>query len=637
MRGKRFLLVMASSILAVAAIGQQAELDPVTITATLQPVSASNTGRNITVIKGEQFAKLPVNSLDELLRYLPGLEVQARGPMGSQSDIILRGGTFQQVLVIVDGIRINDPNTGHFNSYIPIAPGEIDRIEILKGASSAIYGSEAVGGVIQVITKSFAAKRGEKSKQLTAQTTGGQYGLFNAQASGFYNAGNTALSGGFITNNATGQQQRGIRGFFHNTTASISLSHYFNENWSIAARSAYDNRDFAAQNFYTTFLSDTATEKVTSLWNQLKLNYSKGRKNFTLDIGYKAVNDKYKYNSLSIANANKSKLLQGQALYKWEANTNTIITTGAQWVNRQITSNDRGNHQLNQAGAFLLVNQRLGTHVNLNPAARLQWSERSGWELVPQLNASYKITNWQIRGSAGKTIRDADFTERYNNYNKALVTGGSVGNPDLKAEHSFSYEAGADYFGIKNLKIAATAFRQQFSGLIDYAATSYADMPRKDNLLATGSFALAKNIAKINSTGLETDIQYNQQFNNKQQLFITYGLTWIDSKSENSVQSFYVSSHAKLITNFNIRYTIGAFSLSVNGVYKQRNQQGATAINATISKEYFVLNTQLQAFVYKNKISIYGQVDNVFDKQYSDLLGSRMPGRWAMGGLKVFL
>jgi vitamin B12 transporter len=136
-----------------AAFSQQEEsdLDPVTVTTSLTNEKASRTGRNVFVIKGEKFADLPVHSIDDLLRYLPAIEIQARGPMGSQSDIVIRGGTFQQVLVIVDGMRLNDPNTGHFSSYIPIAPVEIDRIEILKGASSAVYGSEAVGGVIHII------------------------------------------------------------------------------------------------------------------------------------------------------------------------------------------------------------------------------------------------------------------------------------------------------------------------------------------------------------------------------------------------------------------------------------------------------------------------------------------------------
>src|SRR4051812_6557750 len=98
-----FGVLSVACIFSATTFGQQGEveLDPVTITASLHPVSSSATGRNITVIKGEQFSKLPVNSIDEFLRYLPGIEVQMRGPMGAQSDIVLRGSTFQQVLVLL--------------------------------------------------------------------------------------------------------------------------------------------------------------------------------------------------------------------------------------------------------------------------------------------------------------------------------------------------------------------------------------------------------------------------------------------------------------------------------------------------------------------------------------------------------
>lgn len=113
-------------------------------------------GRNIFSLKGEDFSSFAVHSLDELLRYLPGIEIQQRGPQGVQSDIVIRGGTFQQVLVIIDGVKLNDPLTGHFNMYLPIQTSEIDRIEILKGSASAIWGSEAVGGVVNIITKTFS-------------------------------------------------------------------------------------------------------------------------------------------------------------------------------------------------------------------------------------------------------------------------------------------------------------------------------------------------------------------------------------------------------------------------------------------------------------------------------------------------
>lgn len=627
-----YILVITSSVYA-----QQVELDPVTITASLNPVSASATGRNILVIKGDQFSKLPVHSLDELLRYLPGIEVQMRGPMGAQSDIVLRGSTFQQVLVIIDGIRINDPNTGHFNSYIPVAPSEIDRIEILKGASSAIYGSEAVGGVINIITKTFAAKRDQKTKQITAQGTAGQYGLLNGQVGGFYQNGKTAIAGGLLSNNATGQLQRGTRGFFYNTSASASINQFINKNWNVSFRSAFDKRNFAAQNFYTAFNSDTATEKVNSFWNQVKLNYEKLHQNFSLDVGYKATKDAYKFNTGASANENKSQLLQGLAFYKWEAGEKTTFSTGIQWVNKKMKSNDRGDHSLNQAGAFFIVRQQIGDHFNVNPAMRLQWNERSGWEIVPQVNLSYKLPYWQLRGSAGKTLRDADFTERFNNYNKSFIASGSIGNPDLVLERSISYEGGADFFGLKNMKIAATFFRQHFTQLIDYVPTTYDDMPRKTNLSPTGTYALAKNIAEVNSTGVETDIQYRKQFDNNQQIWATFGLTWIDSKSNNTTPSFYVSSHAKFLTNFNLRYTIHWFSISINGLYKERQAQTSAPINANLSKDYFLLNMQTQAYVYKNKLSLFTEVDNIFDKQYSDLLGSKMPGRWAMGGFKVIL
>jgi vitamin B12 transporter len=613
------------------------ELDPITVTASLHPVSSSVTGRNIIVIKGDQFSKLPVNSVDELLRYLPGLEVQMRGPMGAQSDIVLRGGTFQQVLVILDGIRINDPNTGHFNSYIPIAPAEIDRIEVLKGASSAIYGSEAVGGVIQIITKSFAAKKGQKSKQLTAQATAGQYGLLNGQLGGFYQNGNTAASAGVISNNATGQQQRGTHGYFHNTSASVSISHYVNPYWNISYRASFDQRDFAAQNFYTTFKSDTANEKVSTYWNQLKLAFEKDHQSFSLNFGYKAVKDQYRFNSIGTPNLNKSNLLQGLAVYKWLASSNTTITTGAQWVNKQMKSNDRGDHTLNQAGSFLIVDEKIGTHATVSPAVRVEWNERSGWQFVPQLNVSYKLPNWQLRGSAGRTTRDADFTERFNNYNKSFVASGSIGNPDLASENSFSYEAGADFFGLKHLKVSTTVFQQRFTRLIDYVTTPYAAMPRKENLSPTGTYALAQNIGQVNSTGAELDFQYNKKFQDNQQLWATLGFTWIDSKSNNSTPSFYLSSHAKYLANFNIRYTVNRFTCSISGLYKQRTAQTATAINADISKDYFVLNAQVQAFVYKNKVSVFTQADNLFNQRYSDLLGSQMPGRWLMGGFKVIL
>ncbi len=612
---------------------QEVELDPVTVTSSLNAVKASRTGRNIVIIKGEQFAQLPVHSVDELLRYIPGVEVQARGPQGSQSDIVLRGGTFQQVLVIVDGLRLNDPNTGHFSSYIPIAPSEIERIEVLKGASSAIYGSDAVGGVIHIITKTFAAK-GEH-QQAAGQLSIGEYGLVNGNVGGFYSNNKTSFGAGMLSNNSDGQPQRGIRGYFHNHTVSVSAAHRFNEALQVGIRSSFDSREFAAQNFYTTFASDTASETVTTFWNQASLNYQKNKGKLTANIGYKSVDDEYFFNPVSIPNHNKSGLLQAVAAYEHRVSEHTIITGGAQFQNRKIISNDRGNHAVQQGAGFFILNQSIGESFRINPAVRVDWDSRAGTELVPQIALSYRTGVVQLRGAAGKTIRQADFTERYNNYNKPLVPRGSIGNPDLAAETSFSFEAGADVFLSKGLRIAGTYFQRDHINLIDFVTTPYADMPRKANLVPTGTYALARNVSEVTTRGWETDLIFQKSFAPQQQLLAMAGLVWMASKTDETRDMFYVRSHAKFLTNFNLRYSFQGFAMGVNGLYKTREPRKASAINAEVTREYFLMNVLAEASVYKRAVRLFAQVDNLLNARYSDLLGSQMPGRWVLGGVKV--
>jgi iron complex outermembrane receptor protein len=629
-------LILLSFIAGMTTFAQESEieLDPVTITSSINPVNVSKTGRNILILKGEQFSRLPVHSIDELLRYIPGIEIQARGPQGAQSDIVLRGGTFQQVLVVVDGIRLNDPNTGHFSSYIPIAPAEIERIEVLKGASSAIYGSEAVGGVIHIITKSFSAQN-KPRQEVRAQFTGGEYDLWNANAGAFFTDGKTAISGGILSNNSDGQSQRGTSGFFHNNTVSVSAKHQFNTHWQLGLRSSYDSRDFAAQNFYTRFASDTASEKVQTFWNQLRLAFEKNNDKLSLNLGYKDVEDEYIFRPGTTPNNSKSKLLQALLVHEHKFGTNTSLVSGAQFQNRKIQSNDRGNHSVKQMAGFLSVNHSIGQSFHLSPALRLDWDERGGTEWIPQMNLSYKVQKLQLRASAGKTIRHADFTERYNNYNKTLVTSGSIGNPDLTAETSFSYEVGADFLATDHLKFSTSYFQRDQEDLIDYVTTLYDQMPRKSNLVPTGTYALAQNISEVTTKGFETDIQFSKPLSSKEQLYATAGLIWLDSESSEATPSFYISSHAAFLANYNISYTTKKFSIGLNGLYKKRQPQTLPVINAKVSKDYFIMNIKAEAFVIKDKLSLFGEVDNLFDRKYSDLLGSPMPGRWLLGGLKL--
>jgi iron complex outermembrane receptor protein len=153
-------------------------------------------------------------------------------------------------------------------------------------------------------------------------------------------------------------------------------------------------------------------------------------------------------------------------------------------------------------------------------------------------------------------------------------------------------------------------------------------MPRQVNLRPNGSYALAKNIGEVTTNGVELDLQYSKPMQNEQQLGATLGLTKLSSKSDNGTPSFYLSSHAKFLGNASVNYTTKWLTVSANAIYKERKHAAASPINATISKDYFVLNLMAQAMFYKNRVGVFTQLNNIFDKRYSDLLGSQMPGRW---------
>jgi iron complex outermembrane receptor protein len=161
-------------------------------------------------------------------------------------------------------------------------------------------------------------------------------------------------------------------------------------------------------------------------------------------------------------------------------------------------------------------------------------------------------------------------------------------------------------------------------------------MPRKDNLSPAGTYALAKNISKVTTTGVETDIQFTKKINEQQSIWSTAGLIWLESKSSEATPSFYISSHAKWLMNFNINYSYKWLSLGVNGLYKKRQAQAvANPAIAPVSPDYFILNAKLEASFLKNKLGVFIQADNIFDRNYTDLLGSQMPGKWLMGGFNL--
>src|SRR5690606_7128487 len=142
----------------------------VVVTGSAAPTELGSVSRTLTVITREQIAALPVHSVADALRLVASIDVRARGERGMQSDFAVRGASFGQMLVLVDVVRLNDAQSGHHIGDIPVPIDAIERIEVLHGPGSSLYGADAFGGAVNIITRASA-----QSASLTLH--GGSFGL----------------------------------------------------------------------------------------------------------------------------------------------------------------------------------------------------------------------------------------------------------------------------------------------------------------------------------------------------------------------------------------------------------------------------------------------------------------------------
>jgi vitamin B12 transporter len=623
-------------------------LREVTVYATRLGQLAGQTGRYVTVVPGASISRYPVTSLDDLLRFLPALEVQSRGSFGAQADITLRGSTFNQVLLLLDGMRLNDPLTGHFAGYLPITPAEIEQIEIVRGPGAALYGPDAVGGFINIVTKTFAATHRPDGTELAGTFMAGEYGLKSTNA-GFYGQDKgLRLAGGILNNTASGQLRdapsNALRNDVKLNTYSLSGAYQITEKFSAAARASFDRRDFNAQYFYTTNAGDQARETASRDWYQGQLRYEwNDRSRTELQIVGTASTDLYVYTPTSVPSDHLMHYLNVQGQHQVQFSPKVRATLGGQVDRRAIQSNDRGNHDTWHAGAFAVAVVAPTPGLNLTGALRLDHDQAYGTELVPQLNASQQLGDkLTVRGAVGRAIRAADFTERYtSNVRPGIVpTGFNVGNPGLQAEHTINYEAGFDFQPWQALTLRSTYFNRYGRNLIDYvnqSGTQVIEATGFTNLNPNATYRFAQNLFAVTTQGIETEVATRAQLTPGLRLDGTVGYTWVHLNTEGNVASQYLSNVARHLLTGTVSLTHKRFTATLSGLYKKRDAQAAATISRELTPSYAVFNARLDLALLPERVWLTGQVQNLFNAKYSDLLGAQMPTRWLMGGVRVAL
>ncbi len=601
-------------------------------------LSEARTGRNVTVIRADAIQQMPVNSIDELLRYLPFMEIQSRGAFGVQSDILMRGGTFNQMLVLLDGMRVNDPLTGHFNSYIPVSVVEIDRIEVYRGPASTVYGADAVGGVVNIITNNFLPGKAEDRLEGRVEAWYGQYELIRSNTGFNLNKGKWKLGAGISYNASAGHPlaSDSLRGDFRLGTVSMSIAVDLSENIQLAVRSAYDNRLFNARYFYTNSPWDLSREQVKRWWNQLQLKLQLDRSNsLTLQAAYVSTTDSFLFNPAFPANLHETRYQQYQANHLYQSATGLRIASGVQVDHRGIVSNDRGDRTHFHTGIYTMLSYTLPMELSVSGGLRLDYDEVYGIELMPQVNLAYSAGDWIFRGSAGRTIRSPDFTERFisTGLEGPLAPGRNMGNPFLVSERAWSLDAGFDRRLGQDVKLGMTGFYRFSRDLIDYIITPAEDIPGRDNLIPGEEYFFAQNIGLMNTWGLESWL--SGQHSLQKETMIDWGLSYqgLLSLSDSAIVSKYLSAHARNLIQARIGFRTSLFNLQLHTMYKNRDAEMAREINQALTPDYMIWNLRADAYLLKRSLVLSLQVNNLFNRHYSDILGASMPGRWILGGI----
>jgi len=611
-------------------------IDSVRVVSLQVPQLLKETGRSLSVISNNTIARWPVNSPDELLRYVPGVEIQSREGFGIQTDLSIRGSTFSQVLVLVDGMRINDPLTGHFNNDVPVSPAEIERIEIIMGPASALYGADAVGGVINIVTRTFMHNPSQQTTQTDGELLIGDHRLLSGKAGITMVRPRSMMSGGVVAHTSPDfPLENSERSDFDLRLASASISLALRKNLKLSFRLAANYKDFNAKNFYTTSPADSARETIFGNWTQVRILHTGERSRTSMDFALKTNHDEYLFNPISPINRHTIRYGNFQVTHYTNWSQSLLFSYGLQTSIRTIHSTDRGNHAETQAGAFGVVFYKPIHTVSCTGSLRIEYNEFYGTCLLPQVSVSWQTGKWTIHASSGKSTRSPDFTERFvGTALPYLAPGRNLGNPGLNVEKAWTIDAGTDLEINKNVNAGITVFTRNNHRLIDYVMTNSDLIPRNNELVKDTGYFYAQNISRLVTQG--TEMYCNLYFPvNKLDIQTIFGLTLLHSSNESTLISKYISNHAKQIITTVIHLDYKRFSASLNGLWKIRNaSELAPLIDEKLSRSYMVWSSNAEIDIYRKKLFIRFQVQNMLNEHYSDILGAPMPGRWSMGGIR---
>jgi iron complex outermembrane receptor protein len=573
----------------------------------------SKSARDIQVITQKQIEALPAKSLNGVLSYVSGVDIRQRGPFGTQTDISIDGGTSEQTLVLINGVKMIDSQTAHNMMNVPVPLSAIDHIEVLRGAAARVYGINALTGAINIITKkenhssvSADVQAGSSFKAKEEGDGSGIYGGGSAEFTGIFGSEKQSQLLSLAQSNYNGQRYNSAS---KNTRLFYNGKYDFNDDNSIQAMAGYARSRFGANGFYAAPADRNSEEIVESSVFSLSSKYRWG--NFTISprISDRYGEDDYRFYK---DNLSKGRSLHYTNALMLELNSNLktgIGTFGFGWESRleKINSSNIGKHKRDNHGAYAELKSSLGEKIQGTIGIYANYNTDFGWQVYPGIDLAYLINDyWKISTSIGSSQRIPSFSDLYLDQRP-----GNVGNELLQPENAWSYEGNIQYHK-GSLRIKTGYFYRAISDFIDYV--------RDDSSEPYSPINFGKN--KIH--GIYGRVQQDFDLGGQQSMGYQVSYNYLQPSFETSTetQSKYTLESLKHQFVSGIHYRIDDLSFQIKNRLLKR-ELGNTYDVADIR-----INYQLQNFL------LYTEVTNLFDATYKEAGAVPMPSRWFTLGVK---
>ena len=606
-----------------------AEIEEVLVSASLIPITASRSANAVTVIDRAQLRNRATVSLSNILRDVPGFSVSQVGVLGSQTQIRVRGAEANHLLVTIDGVEANDPSQGDEFSWGTLTASDIERIEIIRGPQSSLRGSDAVAGVVNIITRSaekssvgLFLESGSWATHHSGFNIGHKQGDFDIR----FGLSHIESAGDNIAR--TGDENDGYRNTTYNIRSGLKLSDQMDI--SFAARESDGMNQFDADNDFDGLIEDQ--DRVSEFENStMRFQGDYSSKDGTWQ--HKVLISQSKSDNTAFADKAKGNVtastkdqIQYIGSFTWDQGAQNIAALVEReeedWMQRgEITWGVYDPNQDRERDTdSVAVEYRTDINDHLTLAASARHDDNSEFDSAKTYRAEaiYQLTEAiRLRGAVGTAVKNPTFTERFGFYTNF------IGNPNLIPEESTSWELGADQLIMGGaLTLSLTIFEAELENEIDGFVYDPA------------TFAYTSN--NINGTSERKGAELSAVGNISESMSLSAAYTYTDSTGDDAVREVRRPRH---IASLNLGWQ-AAHNLHLNTNIQFTGEQTDVYFppfpepsQVVALSNHTLVNINLN-YSATEKFEMYLKLENALNENYEEVFGYQTLGFGATLGLR---